>query len=262
MKQNRGDPQGIKRMNIKKDILFAANKLKSQLVYDMAKAEGNTHTISEVMTIVEGVTVGGKKLQEQQQVIQIAKAWEYLIDLVKNDQFVFNKRTACELNQLATAADHSKVGQLRDRAVGITGTDYKPPMFNTLNDLWPGLEKQIKSEKDPKMAGYNAFLEIARNQFFNDGNKRTGQFMMNGLLMINNFHVVTFPDKILPEYFDKLIRFYETGDKTQMIDLLNRRQKSMEMNFSKVPTRPQTKSAVETLRCKYPGPEGQALGYP
>ena len=59
--------------------------------------------------------------------------------------------------------------------------------------------------------------------------------MMNGVLMSNNLHVVTFPDKILPEYFDKIIRFYETGDKTEMIDLLDRKQKDMELNFSKNP---------------------------
>ena len=199
----------------------------------MAKAEGNTHTIAEVTTIVEGFTIGGKKLQEQQQVIQIAKAWEYLIELVKNDQFRFDKRIAFELNQLAASADYAELGQFRNRGGQITGTDYRPPLFNTIPGLWNDFEKKIKSEKNPKTAGYNAFLEIARNQYFNDGNKRTGQLMMNGLLMSNNFHVVTFPDKILPEYFDNLIRFYETGNKSPMIELLDRRQRDMEISFSK-----------------------------
>ena len=216
-------------MNTKKDILFAAIKIKNQLVYNMAKAEGNTHTIAEVTTVIEGFTVGGKKLQEQQQVIQIDKAWKYLIDLVEKNQFVFDKRTACELNQFAPSADYAEVSQFRNRGVQITGTDYKPPLFSTIEDM----EKKINSEKNPKTAAYNAFLEIARNQYFNDGNKRTGQLMMNGILMSNNLHVVTFPDKTLPEYFDKIIRFYETGDKKEMIDLLDRRQKDMELSFSK-----------------------------
>jgi Fic family protein len=220
-------------VNTKKDILFAAIKIKNQLVYNMAKAEGNTHTIAEVTTVIEGFTVGGKKLQEQQQVVQIDKAWKYLIDLVEKEEFVFDKRTACEFNQLAASADYAEVGQFRNRGVQITGTDYKPPMFNVLPGLWNSLEKKINSEKKTQKAAYDAFLEIARNQYFNDGNKRTGQLMMNGILMSNSLHIVTFPDKILPEYFDKIIRFYETGDKTEMIDLLDRRQKDMEMSFSK-----------------------------
>ncbi|MCP4721725.1 MAG: hypothetical protein GY860_19875 [Desulfobacteraceae bacterium] len=45
-----------------------------------------------------------------QQVIQIAKAWEYLIQLVKSDQFTVNKQTAFDLNKLVAAADYAEVG--------------------------------------------------------------------------------------------------------------------------------------------------------
>lgn len=220
-------------MNTKKDVLFAANKLKGQLVYNMAKAEGNTHTVAEVSTILEGVTVGGKKLREQQQVIQIAKAWDYLIELVEGDQFVFNKQTALELNQLVASADYAEVGQFRNRGVQITGTEYFPPLFTKIPELWKDLEKRTNRENDPKEAAYNAFLEIARNQYFNDGNKRTGQLLMSGILMSNNYHVVTFPDHIIPQFFDKIIRFYETGDRSEMIDLLDERQRNMETVFAK-----------------------------
>ncbi len=65
--------------------------------------------------------------------------------------------------------------------------------------------------------------------------------MMNGFSMSNNLHVVTFPDKIQPEYFDKIIRFYETEDKTEMLDLLDQRQKDMELSFSKNPKTNRTK---------------------
>jgi hypothetical protein len=34
----------------------------------MAKAEGNTHTIAKVTTVIKDFTVAGNKLQEQQQV--------------------------------------------------------------------------------------------------------------------------------------------------------------------------------------------------
>lgn len=222
-------------MNTRNDVLFAADKLKSQLVYNMAKAEGNSHTVAEVTTILEGFTVGGKKLKEQEQVIQIAKAWDWLIDLVKNDQFRFDKQVAFELNQLVALADFAEVGCFRNRNVAITGTEFKPPLFVNIPGLWDALEAEVNHAEDPKKSAFNIFLEITRNQYFNDGNKRTGQLMMNGILMSHNFHVVTFPDKVIPEFFDKLIRFYETGDKTQMLDLLDQRQKEMECDFSRNP---------------------------
>ncbi|MCP4721724.1 MAG: Fic family protein [Desulfobacteraceae bacterium] len=106
-------------------------------------------------------------------------------------------------------------------------------MFTTIPGLWDELEQKIKSQKDPKEAAFNMFLEIARNQYFNDGNKRTGQLMMNGILLSNRFHVVTFPDKVIPEFFDKIINYYETGDMSQVKKLLSRRQNAMEQAFSK-----------------------------
>jgi len=220
-------------MNTKNDVLFAAKKLKSQLVYNMAKAEGNTHTVAEVTTIVEGFTVGGKNLQEQQQVIQIAKAWDYLIELIKNDQFVFNKTIAFELNQLVASADYAEVGCFRNRNVQITGTDYVPPLFTTLPGLWADLELKTTKHNDPIDVAFSVFLEIARNQYFNDRNKRTGQLMMNGILLSNCIHVVTFPDKVIPEFFDKIIKFYETGDTSEIKELLSQRQNAMEQAFSR-----------------------------
>lgn len=94
----------------------------------------------------------------------------------------------------------------------------------------------MNAEHNPKTAAFNSFLEIARNQIFNDGNKRTGQLMMNGILMANNLHIVTFPDSLLQEYVTKLISFYETGEKKEMLKFLNQRQVFMENTFKKAET--------------------------
>lgn len=220
--------------NTKKDILFAVKKLKAQLVYNMTKAEGNTHTVSEIITIVDmGVTVGGKKLQEHEQVVQIAKAWDYLIELIESKQFRFDKRTAMEFNQIVAKADYHDLGCFRNRNVGITGTEYIPPDPLLVRSLWDDIEHLVDAEQNPKIAAFNSFLEIARNQIFNDGNKRTGQLMMNGILMANNFHIVTFPDNLLQEYATKLISFYETGEKKEMLKFLDQRQVFMENTFKK-----------------------------
>ena len=222
-------------MNSLEDVLFAAKKIKSQLIYNMAKAEGNTHTIQDVITIVEmGVTVGGRKLQEQQQVVQIAQAWDYLIDLIQTGDFIFSQKLALEFNQIVASADFNSVGRSRDRNVMITGTDCTPPLPLKLPELWADLEKRIASNQNPLDKAFDVFLIIARTQFFNDGNKRTGQLMMNGILLSNNLHVVTFPDKILTEYFGELIAYYETGNDVAIKKLLHRRQREMEQAFAKL----------------------------
>ncbi|WP_462267663.1 hypothetical protein [Desulfobacter sp.] len=51
--------------------------------------------------------------------------------------------------------------------------------------------------------------------------------------MSNNLDVMTFPDKVIPEFFDKIINYYETGNEAQMRNLLNQRQAEMDQAFSK-----------------------------
>ena len=67
----------------KKHALFIANKIHSSLVFNMAKLEGNPFTYPEIKTLLDGVTVGGHKLSDQEQVLRISNGWKKLIQLIK-----------------------------------------------------------------------------------------------------------------------------------------------------------------------------------
>lgn len=45
-----------------------------------------------------------------------------------------------------------------------------------------------------------------------------------------NTHTIA---EVIPEFFNKIIRSYETGDKQEMKELLNRRQNAMELDFAR-----------------------------
>lgn len=55
---------------------------------------------------------------------------------------------------------------------------------------------------------------------FYDGNKRTGQLMMNGYLMPNGYASVSIPAKNKHQYDSKMTKFYETGDEKAMLAFL------------------------------------------
>ena len=82
----------------KKHALFIANKIHSSLVFNMAKLEGNPFTYPEIKTLLDGVTVGGHNLSDQEQVLRISNGWKKLIQLIKNEEFKLNKETAINLN--------------------------------------------------------------------------------------------------------------------------------------------------------------------
>jgi Fic family protein len=66
--------------------------------------------------------------------------------------------------------------------VSIAGTDYLPPQQVELTDLWRQLTQKPKPSDTNGIYRYaiSLFLQMARIQFFYDGNKRTGRLMMNG----------------------------------------------------------------------------------
>ena len=61
----------------KEKALFIAGKVFAELVFDVQRLEGMPFTMPEVQTYIQGITVGGHKLSDQEklkQQIQIGRA--------------------------------------------------------------------------------------------------------------------------------------------------------------------------------------------
>ena len=199
----------------KNKALFTAKKIKSGLVFNMAKMEGNPFTFPEIQTLIDGVTVGGHSLTDQNQVLRIKDGWDSLITKVEKGDFKLNKETATELNSIIAKGEALSVGDFRDGQVTIQGTEYLPPKEKQLDELFNVLVNDTNNEDLPN-AAYRYFLKSAAHQFFWDGNKRTGQLMMNGLLMGAGYSPVSIAAKDQLEYNQKMVRFYDSGDTKEM----------------------------------------------
>jgi hypothetical protein len=85
-------------------------KVFSGLVFDMAALEGNSFTYPEVQTLLDGITVGGKKLSEEQQVLNIPKLgkdflnWLKLINLPSSETLFLNSIHVLPMAKLYTVA--------------------------------------------------------------------------------------------------------------------------------------------------------------
>ncbi|HSP31603.1 MAG TPA: cell filamentation protein Fic, partial [Halomonas sp.] len=74
-----------KQWNMKPNIRLAkqlAVRDVPALVYDAVNLEGVAMTLPEVKTILDGITVGGHKVSDQNMAINQAKAWKHIFDLV------------------------------------------------------------------------------------------------------------------------------------------------------------------------------------
>lgn len=203
--------------------LFDAKRLIAQIVTDVVNLEDINFTVPEVQTLLDGITVGGHKLQDELITLNQINAWKFLFTSIEKCTFVLDKGYLLKLHNLVANKEALTWGEFRTGQVSISGTDYLPPKANELNVLWENLQAiiiQKLSNHTDTASIYRAavllFAEMARTQFFFDGNKRTARMMMSGILLSRNLPMINIPAKRKLEFNQVMIRYYDHQDFEQL----------------------------------------------
>jgi Fic family protein len=215
-------------------VAFRFHRMLPEFVWDASVLEGNPFTYPEVKTLLDGVTIGGRKISDQEQVLNLATSSKHLLALVKSGEFSLDKATFTELHGLVARNEALEWGHFRgegkeygytpDVGLGEHGR-YTPlatvvgaPMLNQVFDR--GLQVLESEVKQPFEKAAAFFLFGALQQFFFDGNKRTSRFMMNGILMSAGIDAISVPAAKAQEFNENMVRFYLEKDATEMMDFL------------------------------------------
>jgi hypothetical protein len=202
-----------------------------EYVWDAGVLEGNPFTFPEVETLLEGVTVGGRKLLDQEQILNLAESSRYLIELVKRSQFRLDKETFCSLNARVARNEALEWGHFRGEGpetaytpdVGLGKRGRYTPLATEqgagrLNEVFSnGLRALHESLSNPFEKAAAIFLFGALQPFFFDGNKRTSRFMMNGVLMTEGIDAISIPAVRATAFNSRMVDFYLTRDATEMM---------------------------------------------
>lgn len=199
---------------------FRSRKVLGTLVHDAVALEGNPFTIPEVITLLEGITVGGRHVADAEQVLNTAKAWKMLLDHVKDGFFDLSAKTATSLQGVGLREEALKWGAFRTGGVRVAGTDMRVPFAATLPEQYENGRAYLETIEPPHARAIAAFLFVARNQFFWDGNKRTGRLLMNGVLLSNGYDAINVPFARREEFNAVMIDFYDTLDAKTAIPFL------------------------------------------
>ena len=186
------------------------------LVHDAVNLEGVAMTLPEVQTILDGITVGGHKISDQNMALNQADTWKHLFSIISAGKFNFSKTVALELHSIAGKEEALDWGAFRTGNVTISGSDYEPPSPKLLDEEWLKIETEISAIGDIYDRAIAAFLKMARTQFFWDVNKRMGRFMMNGILLSQGFPIINVPAKRQKEFNQLMLEFYSTADTNEM----------------------------------------------
>ena len=188
-------------------VAFRFHRMLPEFVWDASVLEGNPFTFPEVKTLLDGVTVGGRKISDQEQVLNLATSSKHLLALVKTGQFTMDKATFIDLHGMVARNEVLEWGHFRGEG---SETDYTPdvslgehgrytPLATAvgapeLNRVFAsGLQALQSGVLQPFEQAAAFFLFGALQQFFFDGNKRTSRFMMNGILMSAGIDAISIP---------------------------------------------------------------------
>ncbi len=196
----------------KKKYIFLAKKDKIDFIYNTAALEGNMMTYPEVETLLEGITVGGHKLSDEQQILNQNRSINLLFSMLEENSFGLDKKTLCSLHAEVAREEALSWGVFRDGNVNIGGTEYLPPSPNELDRVFDEGIAQIRQIQHPVLRGSTYFLFGARSQFFYDGNKRVSRLMMNGIVLSEGYPMLNIKVKDKLEFNKQMIAFYDTAD--------------------------------------------------
>ena len=187
--------------------LFLAKKKWDENVYCGMKMENRAVTFPQTKTILNGVNVPNVQLDDIQAILNMRDAWKHLLTTI-NEPVTFEYW--CKLNEFIARNEALEWGKLRTGTVGISGTDYMPPIPQQ-EVVQQELADILNSDVSATEKALNAFVWGARGQFFWDGNKRTSLTLANKILVESGAGILTITDKHMEQFNVLLLDYYNTG---------------------------------------------------
>lgn len=187
--------------------LFLAKKKWDENVYCGMKMENRAVTFPQTKTILNGVNVPNVQLDDIQAILNMRDAWKHLLNTI-NEPVTFEYW--CKLNEFIARNEALEWGKLRTGTVGISGTDYMPPIPQQ-EVVQQELADILNADVSATEKALNAFVWGARGQFFWDGNKRTSLTLANKILVEAGAGILTITDKHMEQFNVLLLDYYNTG---------------------------------------------------
>lgn len=203
--------KSIYNMTKEDNIFFAKRKLVDNL-YKSANLEGIAVTFADTMAFFNNVNTGKISVDDMLKLKGLKDAWEFVLSTI-DDELSTDYIKKIHF-QICKGQDVFPLGEYRDCGVGITGTSWRPKLPSEC-DYDKELES-VLSIANPLERAITLFCYIQRSQMFKDGNKRVANLVANKEMIRTGQGIIAVPVEKIGEYFTVLIKFYETGDYTEI----------------------------------------------
>ena len=194
--------------------------LKSELAYTSNNIEGNTLTRKETRIVIEeDITSSSKPFVHYQEAVNHAKAFDYIIDVLKSGKTI-NENTVLDIHKrLLSGVDDYNAGFYRNCPVRISGSRVILPNPMKVPDLMK--EFFAKYEHIEEVADIiKLHLDFVSIHPFSDGNGRCARLLMNLLLMQNGFCPIIIRPRDRKRYINSIEKAQLTEDLTDYMKFM------------------------------------------
>jgi len=197
-----------------KEYAKEIEKLAIDLSWKSSQIEGNTYTLLETERLLkEKKTASGKQKDEAVMLLNHKDAIDFILE---NPDYLkkLSIKSIEDIHSLLT----KELGinrNLRNRRVGITGTNYRP--LDNEFQIKEAFEKMcilINEKSNIFEKSLLALVLISYIQGFMDGNKRTARIVSNAILIANNYCPISFRTVDSIDYKKAMLIFYEQNNIT------------------------------------------------
>ncbi len=191
--------------------VFIAKRNIVDYIWKSANLEGIGVTYPETQAIYDGGVVNGLTVDNIIAINNLKYAWQFILE---NDDIEYDYKVLCQLHKLTVEklVLEQDLGRIRTTPVNIGGTSWKPA-FPIESQIKEELEELLnQKEKTKTELSIEIMLWIMRRQMFIDGNKRVAMLFANKIMIDNGCGIISIAQENQPMFYDKLIKFYETGE--------------------------------------------------
>ena len=195
--------------------VFVAKRNIVDYIWKSANLEGINVTYLETQAIYDGGIVNGLTVDKIITINNLKYSWQFILE---NEDIDYDFKILCHLHKLTCdkLVLDQNLGKIRTTPVNIDGTSWKPqfPIESQIKEELATLLNQ--PEKTKTEIAIEIMLWIMRKQMFIDGNKRVAMLFANKIMIDNGCGIITISQENQPTFFEKLIKFYESGDNTDL----------------------------------------------
>ena len=204
----RKNTEGLALQEFKREF----ERLAIDLSWKSSQIEGNTYSLLETERLLkEQETASGKTKDEATMLLNHKAALDFILEHPNYIQPL--SLAGIEDIHSLLIKDLNVAPNIRNRRVGITGTNYRP-MDNEfqIRESLQSMCALINERNDIFEKALMVLVLISYIQAFEDGNKRTGRIMSNAVLMNSQYCPLSFRTRAPIDYKKAMLIFYEKSN--------------------------------------------------